>query len=403
MMGTIIAQLINFASSPILTRLYSPEAFGLFSLYSGFLTTLGIIMAWRYDTAINLAKGSRSAQYVLRMSVILIFVSLIILFPVLLVSKPFISELLNDRRIEDIIVLIAAGIFIYALNRTYNFWLTRQRNFKLIAFTRITYATVTVISSLVFALLIEIENGLIVGALVGVSTSVILILIFDNTRKKINFSKRRLETALYKYKDLPLKNMLPSLMAAVAIILPIFFISSYYGIDNAGYFGLATKILLLPAAIVAQAFSQYLFAEVSARYRTGKVFSHLILKVVVILSVISIPFVSILMLWGEPIFTFAFGSNWLMSGTIAQILGIAVAVRFIVGCVSGTLIATFAIWKASIWQVLYFFTTFTVLFVGGQIFEDLTDFLMLYAVNEIILYLFYLFLIFSVRNKTRMA
>lgn len=400
MMGTIIAQLINFASSPILTRLYTPADFGLFSIYSGFLTTLGIIMAWRYDTAIILPKLNLQAQYVLRLAVIISVVSFILLYPGLFLIKSFVANKLNDPRIEDITVLIAMGIFIYSLNRSYSFWLTRQKSFKLLAGTRIIYASMTALFSIAFAFIADFDNGLILGALVGVSISLLLVLVLDKTKVRIKFSSKRFISIFYKYRDLPIKNLVPSLMGAIALILPLFFISAFYGIENAGYFGLAIKILLLPATIVAQALSQYLLAEVSELYRKGKKFSDLVLKVIIILTSVSIPFVLILMFWAEPLFSFVFGNDWVKSGTIAQILALSIGVRFISASVSGTLIATYSIGKVSMWQALYFTSTVIVLFIGGYQLDNLTDFLLLYAANDILLYLFYLYLVYSVRNKT---
>ncbi len=48
MIGTTIAQAIPIAISPILTRIYTPEDFGVFALYMASLSFLGSMIAISY-------------------------------------------------------------------------------------------------------------------------------------------------------------------------------------------------------------------------------------------------------------------------------------------------------------------------------------------------------------------
>jgi len=56
MTGTTIAQAIPIAISPILTRLYSPEDFGVFALFVAITSVFGSVANGRYDLAIMLPK-----------------------------------------------------------------------------------------------------------------------------------------------------------------------------------------------------------------------------------------------------------------------------------------------------------------------------------------------------------
>ena len=55
--GTAAGQIIVMAASPILTRLYSPEDFGLLSVYAGLLGILGVIASLRYQLATPLERS----------------------------------------------------------------------------------------------------------------------------------------------------------------------------------------------------------------------------------------------------------------------------------------------------------------------------------------------------------
>ena len=61
MTGTSIAQAIPIAISPILTRIYTPEDFGVFALYMAIATVVSVIATGRYETAIMLPKKDSEA------------------------------------------------------------------------------------------------------------------------------------------------------------------------------------------------------------------------------------------------------------------------------------------------------------------------------------------------------
>ena len=62
MTGTAIAQAIPIAISPILTRLYSPEDFGVFALYMGVVSIGGILATGRYEMSVMLPKKDSDAM-----------------------------------------------------------------------------------------------------------------------------------------------------------------------------------------------------------------------------------------------------------------------------------------------------------------------------------------------------
>ena len=57
MTGATIAQAIPIAISPILTRIYTPEDFGIFALFIAITTIFGTIANGRYELAIMLPKN----------------------------------------------------------------------------------------------------------------------------------------------------------------------------------------------------------------------------------------------------------------------------------------------------------------------------------------------------------
>ena len=59
--GTTFAQIIAVLASPLLTRLYGPEAFGFLALFTSITSIIGVIACMRYEMAIMLPKTDEEA------------------------------------------------------------------------------------------------------------------------------------------------------------------------------------------------------------------------------------------------------------------------------------------------------------------------------------------------------
>ena len=68
MSGSVVAQILVVAAAPILTRLYSPEAFGVLGLFVAGSQTLIVAASWNYAGAIVLAKDAKDAANIMVLS-----------------------------------------------------------------------------------------------------------------------------------------------------------------------------------------------------------------------------------------------------------------------------------------------------------------------------------------------
>jgi O-antigen/teichoic acid export membrane protein len=82
MVGTTIAQAIPIAITPILTRIYTPEDFGILALFMGFTAIFGTIANARYELAIMLPEKDEDAINIAALGLlIVIFLFLVLLIP----------------------------------------------------------------------------------------------------------------------------------------------------------------------------------------------------------------------------------------------------------------------------------------------------------------------------------
>ena len=72
--GTVIGQLASVALSPLLTRIYSPVAFGMFGIFTSIIGPISAICCLKFDSAIVLEKDNSDAVDVAKLSLLCAFI-----------------------------------------------------------------------------------------------------------------------------------------------------------------------------------------------------------------------------------------------------------------------------------------------------------------------------------------
>ncbi|HFU77558.1 MAG TPA: translocase, partial [Epsilonproteobacteria bacterium] len=94
MTGTTIAQAIPIAISPILTRIYTPEDFGIFALFMAITGVFSVVASGRYELALMLPRKEEESINIFALGVIIIFFLTGLLFLVVLLFHPFLVVIL---------------------------------------------------------------------------------------------------------------------------------------------------------------------------------------------------------------------------------------------------------------------------------------------------------------------
>ena len=101
MTGTTIAQAIPIAISPILTRIYTPEDFGVFALYMSIASIIAVLATGRYELAIMLPKKDEDAVNIVALSIIIAFFVSLISFLIVFIFNTQITNLLGNPEISN--------------------------------------------------------------------------------------------------------------------------------------------------------------------------------------------------------------------------------------------------------------------------------------------------------------
>ncbi len=332
MTGTTIAQAIPIAISPILTRIYTPEDFGVFALYMSVASILSVVATGRYELAIMLPKKDEDAINIVALSILISFLVSLISFLIVFIFNSEITQLLGNSEISNWLYFIPITVLLTGIYQSFNYWSNRKKEYKMLATSRIAQSGTAASSNLIFGFSGFGSAGLIGSSILGqlISTTILGKLIYRENKifKKIN--KFKIISFAKKYISHPKYLVLSHSIANIYMQIPIFYINKFFDASILGFYSLAARFIGIPGMLIANAVGDVFREKATQQYHKTGEFKQLFLntlKKTFFLSVIPFLFFYLTV---EDIFTFVFGENWKIAGSYAQILIIGAFISFII-------------------------------------------------------------------------
>nr|WP_246279541.1 oligosaccharide flippase family protein [Psychromicrobium silvestre] len=320
LVGTTAAQALLLLLTPVLSRLYSPQDYGLFSIYSSIVSTLAVVAALRYDMAIMLPDQDADAKVLKRGATRLILLVCLIATVVCGIAAPMIASAVGDPSLAPWLFLIGLSTFTLAEISALTYWLNRKSEYRAIGVNRVLQSGGTAVAQLGLALAkLGGITGLIIGALLG-QTAAWLTLRHKarEVRSGLEESNTSLRKLLRRYRRMPLLNGPNVLVDAVRVNGINIMIGIVYSGSLLGQFYMAWRVLQVPLGLINGALAQVFFQKLSVTER-GSMFRFAKASILRSAALGVVPFLIIYFLspW---IFPVVLGAQWGDAGYIAQAL-----------------------------------------------------------------------------------
>jgi O-antigen/teichoic acid export membrane protein len=396
--GTTIAQLIPFLLQPLLRRLFSVEVFGMYSLYLSIVNVLTIFVTLRFEQAIVIPENENQAKNLIKLTFLLsLFFNAIILLIFTLFLNYFGNILGFTKTYYYYLFLIPVGTFLLSFYETLNYYLIRKKKFRSSSINKISRRSSEGIVQLSLGFLSK-KAGLIIGDIFGNIINVISALFQLRKSRGIlkSFKFNEIKAAFKRFSNFPKFQLIPSLLSALCLAFPIFYINKFYDKELLGIFDLSRQVLSIPLVLISTAIGQVLFQNISESIKQHTEIKTTLIGIFKILLFLIIIEVIIIILWGPWLFSIVFGNSYYYSGEISQILVFCYVIRFISTPFSVVLICLEKLKINGIWQILYFAGMYTFLWIPKLQFSV---FIYVYVAFEIIAYISYLFVIIAQVNK----
>lgn len=339
MTGTTIAQAVPLAISPVLTRIYSPEDFGLFALYLSIILVASSLVAGKYELSIIIPKKDSDAQYLVIVSIFISLITCIILFILIFLFSNQILYLLKNKDIKDWLYIIPANIFVISTSTILYYYLNRKKDYSNLAKGQIIQSSAQGSLTILLNFVNNFKGGLILGTFIGnVFYLIFYIYKIKNYFIYIKLKKIKFFYLIKKYKKFPKFMILSGLLENISVQLPIFMIGAFFGSHILGFFSLSQRMVRMPIGIIGSAIGNVFREEASRQLNTSGDCRILFLSTLKKLSIVGIiPFI-FFYLTAPELFSFVFGEDWKQAGEYAQILTLLFYFQFITSPLSNMFI-----------------------------------------------------------------
>lgn len=398
--GTTIAQGLTVLISPILSRIFTPEEFGIFALYASIVGIIGVIATGRYELAVVIAKSDEEANALVKLSLKIALILSGILMLVSLFLADVFTDLLKEPGIKNWLYLVPVSVFLLAFYNTLNLLFTRNKSFKELSNARIIQSTSMGASNLIFGFVVTGAFGLVIGQFIGQLASVIYLFgskgfsltAFQNTEKGVS----------KKYAHFPLKNGVSGFLNIMANQLPVIFIGSFFGSAILGFYSLVLKVLNLPMSLIGKSFSQVYYQKIAEmqndEQKQNEEFSFVKNTTVKLLALGAVPTL-LLFLFGEQLFGWVYGADWKTSGQIASLFAFFYMIRFVYFAQSTYLIAKEKLGTELVLNLTLFSLQMASIFVGYYVFNDFYLTFLMMSVSGGLSYALFLFVVFNLARR----
>ena len=322
MTGTTIAQAIPIAISPILTRLYSPEDFGVFALYMSVASIFSVIVTGRYESAIMLPKKESDAINLVVLSIIITCCISFIVFIIICNFNIEITNMLGNQELSNWLYFVPLTIFLTGLYQSFNNWNNRKRQYHKISVSRVVQSSSSATTNIGIGYGGFGSGGLILSSIVGQIFGTLYLVKKSFDRQdflSVHLNKIKIIALAKKYKNFPLFNTQHALINIVFSQMPILFISKFFDSAILGFYSLSLRVVQTPISVLGNAMGVVLYEKIAKLRNTNQKYMKQVyrfLKVQIIFATILFSGVFILSNYMDQIF----GSNWAEVGFYIKLL-----------------------------------------------------------------------------------
>lgn len=321
----LTGQLTLVAAIPILTRLYSPEDFGVFTIYLSIVNILGAIAGLRFSTSLYVVEDRAQALVGLKLT----FLAVCATTSAVLVGGYVLSAAMPER-LQHLAYFIPVGMAAVGVADAMNCWCLRFNHIRDFGMGRLILPTTMAVLQVGFGVARLGDDAMIQAHILSQAVLIAFLcarlLKWDDIRRITQASWAAVgATARREYK-FPLFE-LPSALAGFAIInLPAIFIGSLFGTAFAGHFGVAARLVTGPVTLIALPLSNVFVAEASKgfgrQHLLGTAFGLLVVAAgLIALPVLGLGFVS------PYVVVPLLGPSWMPAGQIMAAMAVMCAAQ----------------------------------------------------------------------------
>lgn len=276
--ANIVAQAIGLIVYPILTRIYSPEDFGLLNLFLSIGGILTLVALAEYYYAIVLAKDNERAHAVVQICVSLLLIMVICLFLTTPLSG-HIADVFNTPGLAAYWWLMPLFVAFTGAWNILNYWYIRCSEFKRVSGYQISQSILASGCKIGLGYAGFLQGGMILSMVIAPLMSLVISvsLAWKKCLRGLQCVPWRESMNVAKeYKNFPLFNLPRGLVNLIGGYLPVLLLTPVFGSAEVGLWSMAVLLGFAPISMITkslyQTFYQHVNLKIQHRQQVGPFF-----------------------------------------------------------------------------------------------------------------------------------
>jgi O-antigen/teichoic acid export membrane protein len=389
--GTVLGQGLLVLVSPLLTRLYGPEEFGVLAVFTALAAIICPVTAFRYEAALPVIREEDDAAATAVAGCLVALAWSLLLAAVLALAGPSLAAGLGVPGFSGVLWFLPAMLLTWGLSLVLSHLSIRRGTFRVNALSNLALSASQAVGQAVLGLLAATASTLVAGYTLGslVRCCLLLRALPPADRALLRqVAWRRVAAMARAHWHYPAFSGSSAVLQSAGQMLPAVFIAILYGPAAAGWFGLGQRVTGMPARMIGEAAAQAFLSEIAQA--EGPAVFRLFKRTALRFFLLGVLGLGPLLLAGPALFALVFGEPWRETGVIVQLLVPLHLARFVVLPVAQALNVTgrqHLHLLASLLGALALFASFG---LGAALDLPLERTLLLYSLGSTAAFLFYL-------------
>lgn len=378
--GGAVGQIIGVVASPVITRLYSPLAFGILAVYTSLLSLFAVAVSLRYEQAIPMPVRDEEGRNLLAVALTVnLTLSLLTTVGVAVLGDQ-VALWTQSPGLMPWLWLLPISLAAVGAFEALSLWAVRIREFSLIARAKVSQNIGQVVAQIAFGIVGLGPAGLIAGdAGSRIAAGGILTRLLSNRAALFRgVSGAGMRTAAIQYRRFAMVSSLSGLVNSAVGNLPPLILATLYGPAVAGFFALGRLVIFAPFNVVGNSIARVYMSRVTrARHEAPGSLMGLLSRVSMRL-LLALPVFAVLFLAAPAFFPLVFGPAWAEVGVYTQLLVPALALDFVFQTTS-VLLALGFVGHMLLWDIFRLVTALGGILVAHAIGADARAAIMVYS------------------------
>lgn len=370
--GTGIAQLFPIISAPIVARLYDPQHFGTYALFTSLVTLLTGLSFLEYNNILIVADSDAKAKDGIILSILVTFSINLLVFLFIVLLPQTLLALFFGKDILPFLWVIPITVFFNTLNLLFYTWFLRKENYRLLSKNKIILSLFGVVFQIGIGLLYIGTSGFIIANLLSILFSLILLIYnFRVTELFLlkSFNWNSIQSLAFEYRRFSLVSVWGNVINIITLQMPQFILNKFFGSSVLGQYSLAQNMISYPLGFVSNSIQDVFKQSASKEEIENKNCKKAYIGTLKITSFFATILLIACLTFIPSLFVFVFGSKWADSGIYVKVLASLFVIRFVVAPLSYTFYIKLKQHLDFMWQLGLFILSMFTLFGGYYWFE----------------------------------